>query len=333
MPCTNPLQAQRGFDGKIHISRAVKSFFEVDGLSIGDIKSKFSEMNALYPKHSSKFLSLPCGQCIHCRLARSREWAVRCVHEASLHPVNSFVTLTFDNPSLSKMCPNRSLDRSHVQKFLKRLRSRDTYNREKLGLPSRKIRYYSCGEYGGKTARPHYHLLLFNCDFPDRLLYKTWKSFKYYNSSELSSLWPYGFSVVADVSFQSSAYVARYCTKKINRSSSSDHYGDRIPEFGQASTKPGIGAEWFYKFTSDLYPSDTCIIKNDKKTVKIKPPRYYDKLLERSDSALYDVVKSKRDNFSLDRYDDVVFSRLNDMNKCYSRVMDRLIRKVEDGLV
>jgi len=45
-------------------------------------------------------LQIPCGQCIGCRLERSRQWAIRCVHEASLWEKNSFITLTvYDNGS------------------------------------------------------------------------------------------------------------------------------------------------------------------------------------------------------------------------------------------
>ena len=35
-------------------------------------------------------LTLPCGNCIGCRLERSRQWAVRCMHEASLYEDNCF---------------------------------------------------------------------------------------------------------------------------------------------------------------------------------------------------------------------------------------------------
>lgn len=45
-------------------------------------------------------VTIPCGQCIGCRLERSRQWAVRCVHEASLHTSNCFLTLTFSNIAL-----------------------------------------------------------------------------------------------------------------------------------------------------------------------------------------------------------------------------------------
>ena len=43
---------------------------------------------------------IPCGGCIGCRIDRSRQWALRCVHEASLHSTNSFITLTYNDENL-----------------------------------------------------------------------------------------------------------------------------------------------------------------------------------------------------------------------------------------
>ena len=45
-------------------------------------------------------IRLPCGKCIGCRLERSRQWAVRSVHEALLHEKNCFVTLTYSDEYL-----------------------------------------------------------------------------------------------------------------------------------------------------------------------------------------------------------------------------------------
>lgn len=64
-------------------------------------------------------ITVPCGQCIGCRLERSRQWAVRCVHEAQLHERNCFITLTFDDEHLPS---GGSLDVTVCQKFYKRLR-------------------------------------------------------------------------------------------------------------------------------------------------------------------------------------------------------------------
>lgn len=63
---------------------------------------------------------LPCGQCIGCRLEYSRQWAIRCLDEAQMHSENSFITLTFSNENVSKF--GKSLDVSHFQRFMKRLR-------------------------------------------------------------------------------------------------------------------------------------------------------------------------------------------------------------------
>lgn len=45
-------------------------------------------------------VTLPCGQCIGCRLERSRQWAIRCAHEASLYEENCFITLTYRDEDL-----------------------------------------------------------------------------------------------------------------------------------------------------------------------------------------------------------------------------------------
>lgn len=60
-------------------------------------------------------LTLPCGQCVGCRLERSRQWAVRCMNEAQMHKKNCFVTLTYKEAS-------KSLRYRDFQLFMKRLR-------------------------------------------------------------------------------------------------------------------------------------------------------------------------------------------------------------------
>ena len=94
-------------------------------------------------------LELPCGQCIGCRLERSRQWAMRCLHEASLYDSNSFITLTYDDSNLPY---GGSLNYEDFQKFMKRLRKRI----------NSKVRFYMGGEYGSEgTMRPHFHACLF----------------------------------------------------------------------------------------------------------------------------------------------------------------------------
>lgn len=221
--------------------------------------------------------TVPCGQCSGCRLERSRQWAVRCVHEASLHDTNSFVTLTYDDDHL----PNDgSLDLSHFQKFMKRLR-------KKFG----KLRYYHCGEYGDETNRPHYHSLLFGLDFADKKFWKqTSNGDNLYVSETLNNIWGKGFCPIGDVTFQSAAYVARYIMKKITGSAADEHYDGKLPEYTSMSRRPGIGTNWYEKYSSDVFPEDFVIL-NAK---KFRPPKFYDKLLEKDDIKTFDKLKLQR---------------------------------------
>lgn len=218
-------------------------------------------------------LTLPCGQCQGCRLERSRQWAVRIMHEASLYEVNSFVTLTYNDEHLKP-----SLNYSDFQKFMKRLRKKQD------------VRFYMCGEYGSENWRPHFHACLFNCDFPDKKVWKKERGNNIYRSETLEKLWPFGYSSVGNLTFQSAAYVARYVMKKQTGHRSDEYYtrvddvtGEVVkltPEFNRMSLKPGIGARWYEKFKSDVYPRDYLVVDG----VKTRPPRYYDKLFFREAS-------------------------------------------------
>lgn len=224
-------------------------------------------------------VKIACGQCIGCRLERSRQWAVRCVHENKMHDVSCFVTLTYDDDHL----PNGgTLVKRDLQLFMKRLRkSRDE-----------KIRFYACGEYGDRTNRPHYHLLLFGCHFPDRRLRKRSAGGNdCYDSAELAGLWPAGQNLIGEVTFESAAYVARYVMKKVTGEYAEWHYGGREPEFTLMSRRPGIGATWLEEYGAETYRHDSCIVRGKE----VKPPRYYDMKWTAVDEArMLEVVRERR---------------------------------------
>lgn len=264
MPCYRPIVAWYG-----------------DKLSSGKREIVFSRGQA----QSCLDLKLPCGSCVGCRLERARQWAMRCVDEASLYLENSFITLTFNEEHLPL---NRSLDVCIFQKFMKRLR--------KEVSPVR-IRFFHCGEYGPKNGRPHYHSLIFNYGFPDRVYFGlTSSGEKIYRSVQLERVWPFGYSSVADLTFGSAAYVARYHLKKVGSVVSDNHYVNKksgevlSPEYVTMSRRPGIGAGWFKKFKSDVYPFDSRVIKG----IDTKPCKYYDSLYEVSDPESFRDVKLER---------------------------------------
>lgn len=303
MPCYFPLQATFSIreDGKkdLTFSDTNARLFKAGVLPVGDNN-----------------LSLPCGRCIGCRLERSRQWAVRMVHESKCYDDNCFVTLTYSPENLPK---DGSLVRKHVQDFVKRLRAR---------FPDLKIRYFYCGEYGDKLSRPHYHLCLFNFDFKDRVRFKYVDGSWYYTSQVLMDLWPFGHSVVCDFSFETAAYVARYCTKKITGHQASSYYGSLKPEFAGMSLKPGIGKSWFDRFAkTDLIPHDNLIVRGSES----KPPRYYDVLRERADPVGFARAKELRRESGERRSWNATSDRLAVRLKCVQARFNKLYRRLENG--
>lgn len=270
--------------------------------------------NALTGKHSLVFntrdaldaddpMKIACGRCIGCRLERSRQWAVRCVHEASLYENNCFITLTFAPEHLPK---DGSLDKRDFQLFMKRLR-------KKHGAG---VRYFHCGEYGEKNKRPHYHACLFNFDFGDREHWSTRAGVQLDVSKELQELWPFGFSTVGDVTFESAAYVARYITKKITGemaekayervNPSSGEITRLLPEYCTMSRRPGIGRAWFERYTRDVFPHDRVILNGRE----LRPPKYYSNIFELANPSEMDDVKEARRRKMMAVAKDSEFTRL-----------------------
>lgn len=250
-------------------------------------------------------LELPCGQCMGCRLRRSRDWAVRCMHEAQMHDESCFITLTYNDENVPE---DRSLRYPDFQLFMRRLRKH-------FATEGKRVRFFMCGEYGEKRSRPHFHACLFGCQFPDAISFKRGESgCEIYTSEILSSFWkspmgvPLGYASVGALTFDSAAYVARYVTKKVFGDVADatsaylyvDDYGEvhyREPEFAHMSLKPGIGAGWFARYYGDVFPRDHVIVEGRK----LEVPKYYDKLLAASLNLIPDP-----DDISFRRYKNAV---------------------------
>lgn len=213
-------------------------------------------------------IKIPCGRCSGCRLEHSRQWALRCMHEKRMHTDSAFLTLTYDNAHLPS---GGTLVKRDLQLFMKRYRK----------YAGTGIRFFACGEYGEKTNRPHYHVLLLNSDFPDRRLASSGEMYSLYKSATLSKLWDAGNSIIGNVTFDSCAYVARYCMKKITGKPAAAHYNGREPEFIVMSRRPGIGATYFEKYNEEMYTHDNVIVNG----VPSSLPRFYDnRYASRSDT-------------------------------------------------
>jgi len=188
---------------------------------------------------------------------------------------NCFVTLTYDDDHVPV---GGSLVKRDLQLFMKRLRKRFGNG----------IRFYGCGEYGGVSVRPHYHVLLFNFDFSDKKLLKSDGRGGYlYTSEACHELWDFGYNVIGSVDFNSCAYVARYICDKLD-GDRVEEYGGRLPEFTLMSRRPGLGKCWFEKYGVETYNMDSVIMNGRE----VRPPRYYDGFV--SDEVLLRVKRARR---------------------------------------
>jgi len=262
-------------------------------------------------------IDIPCGQCIGCRLEKSRQWAIRCVHEASLYDDNCFLTLTYDDNNIPE---DYSLNKRDFQLFMKKLRKRFPRDKEN------NIRYFHCGEYGEKLQRPHYHSCIFNFDFDDKVLWTVKNGFRLYTSETLQQLWPYGYCIIGDVTFESAAYVARYIMKKVTGDLAEEHYNGRQPEYTTMSRRPGIGKKWYELFKNDLFPSDKVVINGKEVTI----PKFYYGLLELDDSKLNFLLKATRKKLAKEA-DDASIRRLRVKEKCLEARLSLLTRTIEEN--
>jgi len=295
MPCYNPLQGWRSKVANVSGKRSI----------VFNRNQGFEDLK----------IELPCGQCIGCRLEYSRQWAIRCVHESQMYDQNCFITLTYDDVNVPH---DGSLNKKHFQDFMKRLRKHYKANKDNP------IRYYHCGEYGETFNRPHYHACLFNHDFTDKVLWQTKNNCRLYTSDALSKLWPYGYSIIGDVTFDSAAYVARYIAKKVTGKLADDHYQGRQPEYCTMSRRPGIGKAWYDKYKSDLFPHDKTIIKG--KEVPI--PKFYYTLHDLDDPSLNQQLKFKRKKCAEQKGDNSI-RRLRVKEKCKEAQIKTLNRRLE----
>lgn len=168
-----------------------------------------------------------CGACPECLKQRASVWALRSHFESLQHVDNCMVTLTYDSyirdkagHIIGEKDPDSSLvvDKRDVQLFIKRLRKwYSTYS------PNTKIKYLATAEYGNRTHRAHYHVILFGVRFPDVVFYKKSKRGNLiYTSSTLTELWAHGICTVDSLSITPA--VARYCTKYCAKSRSENTF-------------------------------------------------------------------------------------------------------------
>lgn len=212
---------------------------------------------------------------------------MRCVHEAQAHSQNCFITLTYSDEHLPQF---GSLERTHLTKFMKRLRKRRG-----------PFRYYACGEYGDQTQRAHYHACIFGLDFQDKVELRKIGENVLYISEELNEIWGHGNTSIGELTYASAAYCARYVMKKQTGKNAKpytnlDPYTGELTEIEQPyavmSLRNAIAKDWFMQNHQDIYNCEKDFIVLRGK--KLKPARYYDKMYDNINPTHLTTIKQNR---------------------------------------
>ena len=252
--------------------------------------SSSSYLNKVYKSEDieriEKMIQVPCGCCRECLADNSKQWAFRILKEAAQYENNYFVTITYNEDNI----PNdRMLDKNFFTDFNKKLKTYLSRN----GLKS-DFRFYGVGEYGSKTARPHYHVIYFGLDLQDlKFEYIDSNHNLHFSSKLLDQVWQKGFIDIGSVDIGSACYVARYCDKKrrLTTSEKKDLLEKGIvPEFAAMSRRPGIGASYYDEAYDRFINGKYYDIEKGK---QFKLPLYYTKKFK-------EILK---DTPELDRYE------------------------------
>lgn len=257
---------------------------ELGLVSVDDLNLKEMTIDKATGEVIGRYVEIPCGRCLGCRLEHSRQWANRNVLESLAYPQDQswFLTLTFDDDSLKpyiKTSGFASVRNDDISVFMKALRGRwsGVHN------VSEGIRFFGASEYGDESMRPHYHLLVFGLPLYDLEYYKTTEQGDdLYISRELDDVWQKGFVTVGEFNWNTAAYTARYVMKKAEGLSPKvyDDFGIE-PERTRMSRRPGIGTSYFEKFAPDFYDLDEIVLPAKKgKLNVIPPPKAFDRKIK-----------------------------------------------------
>lgn len=217
-------------------------------------------------------VAVPCGKCPACYARRISGWSFRLLQEDKVSSTSYFITLTYSDGNARRTKNGfLTIDKTHVQKFFKRLRRNHPAGTS--------IRYYTCGEYGSTTYRPHYHAIIFNA----RLECLISKKEAWAVKEGLLDLdgktqfqcptWGHGHITIGKVQAASVGYCLKYMAKagKIPQHKNDD----RQREFSLMSK--GLGKSYLTPAMEKWHHDDLlnrmyCNLQDGK---KITMPRYY----------------------------------------------------------
>lgn len=254
-----------------------------------------------------QYKTIPCGKCIGCRANERKNWAIRIEKEAKQYKNNYFITLTYNDQNL--IIPEYSINKRTGEKYENKDNWREwtgTLNKKDMSQFIKSLRtyfereynwqgmkFYGCGEYGEKSERPHYHIILLNC--PEIQLDPIGKNKKtkdcYYTNERIEHIWGKGFITIGKVTWESISYTVGYVSKKLFGNIKEEYYAlkGQEPIFANMSRRPGIGRQYFEDNKNKIYDFDEIL---NSKGQPVQIPRYFDKLMDIGNEEDYEYIKA-----------------------------------------
>lgn len=219
-----------------------------------------------------KDIPVNCGHCPYCKARKVNDWVFRLKQEDRVAISGYFVTLTYDTDNVPLCKSGMTLSpmeyplmyrwfkigafKTFLIKFGKTKSNDLTRFFKKIRKRGENIRYYAVGEYGSKSWRPHYHIILFNI-MDIQNIYESWKL---------------GSVHIGEVGGASIGYTVKYLGKDTKVP---QYPGDtRVPEFSRMSKGLGdnyLTDEIIQHFKNDL-SKNYCYTDDG---YKIALPSYY----------------------------------------------------------
>lgn len=222
---------------------------------------------------------VPCGHCYQCQQKRRSEWTARLLIEHKEYPNAYFITLTYDEENIKKLDYVEEVDlylpkKSDYQNFLKRFRKKY------------ECRYYGVHEYGTKTYRNHYHIILFLQDEKAKITNKI-----------INDIWGLGNTTIDKANQARMHYMTKYLNKPyrqynvtLDKLQEIEDYVTYTKELKQhilyhytfnfMSLKPALGSSLFNNKPLIKYIRDTALRNGYYPSLKLITktfplPRYY----------------------------------------------------------
>lgn len=240
------------------------------------------------------YVQVPCGKCVECQRDRAREWSTRIALDVKSYNSEDnfyFITLTYNDdniPYTESGYPTLVIE--DYQLFMKRFRK---FQKDAFGKDG--VRFYIAGEYGPKTLRPHYHLLVWNCVIPDLELFRISPTGNHlFTSKSIFELWymfedpddktskklSLGHHLIGKGSLATAMYTAKYVSKGFDDTIKQycKKTGAFAP-FSRMSLRPALGLDYL----NSLSDTDKCqmiergsiILNTDNGGYSNAVPRYF----------------------------------------------------------